>query len=66
MTGSSSGLGASIVKYLAKAGASVAVHYHSEKTQAEAIAEEIINEGGNAKVFGGDVASLEAVQTIFA
>ena len=65
VTGSSSGLGASIVKYLAKAGASVAVHYHSEKTQAESIAQEIIKDGGNAKVFGGDVSNLEAVQALF-
>lgn len=65
VTGSSSGLGMEIAKYLARAGASVAIHYHSEKAQAEDLAEEINSNGGKAAVFGGDVSSRSDVETIF-
>ncbi len=65
VTGSSSGLGMEIAKYLAKAGASVAIHYHSEKQQAEQIASEINTNGGKAAVFGGDVSSKSDVLNIF-
>ena len=65
VTGSSSGLGMEIAKYLARAGASVAIHYHSEKQQAEQVAAEINSNGGKAAVFGGDVSSQSDVQNIF-
>ena len=65
VTGSSSGLGMEIAKYLAKAGARVAIHYHSEKQPADALADEINKNGGKAAVFGGDVSKLNEVVSIF-
>ena len=65
VTGSSSGLGMEIAKYLARAGATVAIHYHSEKLQAEQLAGEINSNGGRAAVFGGDVSNRAEVEAIF-
>lgn len=65
VTGSSSGLGMSIARYFARAGAKVAVHYHSEKAQADQLVSEIVKEGGIASAFGGDVSNLHDVEEIF-
>ncbi|MCL4420122.1 MAG: glucose 1-dehydrogenase [Candidatus Thermoplasmatota archaeon] len=65
VTGSSSGLGMEIAKYLAKAGATVAIHYHSEKQQADQVAANIVGNGGKAVVFGGDVSNKSEVESIF-
>ena len=66
VTGSSSGLGMEMAKYLAKAGAIVAIHYHSEKQQADNLAAEINSNGGKAAVFGGDVSNAQQVESILA
>ncbi len=65
VTGSSSGLGMEIARYMAEAGASVAIHYRKEMDQAVKLAEEINNSGGKAAVFGGDVSKKDEVQKIF-
>lgn len=65
VTGSSSGLGLSIVKYMASAGAVVAVHYNSEKEQADKVVSEIVSNGGRAMAFGGDISKLEEVVSLF-
>ena len=65
VTGSSSGLGMEMAKLLAKAGASVAVHYRSEKQQADDLAVEINKNGGKAAVFGGDVSNPNDVISMF-
>ena len=65
VTGSSSGLGMEIAKYLAKAGAKVAIHYHSEKQPADALADDINKNGGKAAVFGGDVSKLNEVADMY-
>ncbi|CAC11337.1 probable glucose 1-dehydrogenase [Thermoplasma acidophilum] len=65
VTGSSSGLGAAIAKYMARAGAKVAVHYRSGKDRADAIVDEIKNDGGFAMAFYGDVSKKEDVQKLF-
>jgi len=41
VTGSSSGIGEGVVRYLAKAGAAVVVNYHSEQAEGDRIAAEI-------------------------
>lgn len=46
VTGSSSGIGEGIVRYLAQAGAQVVVNYHSEQAAGEKIAAEIEQAGG--------------------
>jgi NAD(P)-dependent dehydrogenase (short-subunit alcohol dehydrogenase family) len=56
VTGSSSGLGAAIVKLLAAEGAAVVVHGRNE-SRANAVAEAIRTRGGSAEVALGDLAT---------
>ncbi|KAA8922626.1 SDR family oxidoreductase [Thermoplasma sp.] len=65
VTGSSSGLGAAIAKYMARAGAKVAVHYHSGKDRADEIVNEIKKDGGFAMSFYGDVSKKDDVMKLF-
>lgn len=46
VTGASTGIGAAIAKEFAAAGAKVAIHYHSSKTEAEQVAAAIRSPGG--------------------
>ncbi len=55
VTGASKGIGASIAKHLAAAGASVVVNYASSKAGADKVVAEIIAEGGKAVAIHGDV-----------
>jgi 3-oxoacyl-[acyl-carrier protein] reductase len=56
VTGASKGIGASIAKHLAAAGASVVVNYASSKTGADKVVAEITAAGGKAVAIQGDVA----------
>jgi 3-oxoacyl-[acyl-carrier protein] reductase len=56
VTGASKGIGASIAKHLAAAGASVVVNYASSKAGADKVVAEITAAGGNAIAIQGDVA----------
>jgi len=56
VTGASKGIGASIAKHLAAAGASVVVNYASSKAGADKVVAEIIAAGGTAVAIQGDVA----------
>jgi 3-oxoacyl-[acyl-carrier protein] reductase len=55
VTGASKGIGASIAKHLAAAGATVAVNYASSKAGADKVVAEIIAAGGKAFAVAGDV-----------
>ncbi len=66
VTGSSSGLGEAIVIALSAAGANVAVHYHKDRTAAEAIVTRIQDQGGKAFAFGADVSVPDEVVALFA
>ncbi|MFC7737773.1 SDR family oxidoreductase [Roseomonas sp. GCM10028921] len=57
VTGASSGIGLAVARELARAGAAVAVNYHSKAEPAEALAREIRDAGGQAVALGGDVSS---------
>lgn len=66
VTGASKGIGASIAKDLARAGAAVVVNYASSKEGAERVVGEITAAGGKAIAVQGDVALAQDVQRIFA
>ncbi len=55
VTGASLGIGAATAVELARQGARVAVHYNSSREQAEAVAKQIADLGGEAKLFQADV-----------
>ncbi|MEZ4706414.1 MAG: 3-oxoacyl-[acyl-carrier-protein] reductase [Caldilineaceae bacterium] len=57
VTGSSSGIGAAIALELAKGGASVAVHYRGNAAGAEAIADQIREQGGKCAIYQGDISN---------
>ena len=52
VTGASRGIGAAIAKSLAKEGAFVIINYNGSKERADAVAAEIIADGGKAAVYG--------------
>lgn len=66
VTGSSKGIGASIARHLAAAGAAVAVNYSSSKAEAEKLAEEITGLGGKAVLLKANVAKPEEIVRLFA
>jgi 3-oxoacyl-[acyl-carrier protein] reductase len=59
VTGSSSGIGAAIAKELAAAKAKVAVHYRGNADGANAVAEEIRQQGGVCALYQADVSNPE-------
>ena len=66
VTGASKGIGASIAKALAGAGASVVVNYSSSKQDADRVVTEIAGQGGKAIAVQGDIAKQEHIQRLFA
>jgi 3-oxoacyl-[acyl-carrier protein] reductase len=63
VSGSSSGIGAATARLLAKCGARVVVHGRN-KERANAVAADIVREGGNALVVLADLCSAEQVQAL--
>lgn len=61
VTGGSRGIGAAIVRSLAKAGAAVAINYRESADEANALAKEIVSAGGRAAAFRADVSEAEVV-----
>jgi glucose 1-dehydrogenase len=66
VTGASSGIGAGVAKALAAEGASVIVNYASGQDKAEAVVNEIMQNGGNAAAIKADVSKEDEVIDMFA
>ena len=66
VTGASKGIGASIAKHLAAAGASVVVNYASSKTDADKVVAEITAAGGVAIAVRGDVSQPADISRLLA
>jgi NAD(P)-dependent dehydrogenase (short-subunit alcohol dehydrogenase family) len=66
VTGASRGIGAAVSRVLARAGASVAVHYGTHRDEAEAVAAEIRAGGAKAITIGADMASEGEIVAMFA
>lgn len=66
ITGGSRGIGAAAAKLFAAAGAKVAINYHSSPAEAQKVADEIKESGGQAAIFKADVADPQAVKTMIA
>lgn len=65
VTGASKGIGSSIAKHLAAAGAAVAVNYASSREGADKTAKEIIADGGKAFTIQGNISNPKDVTRIF-
>jgi 3-oxoacyl-[acyl-carrier protein] reductase len=65
VTGASKGIGASIAKGLAEAGAAVAINYGSDKQGAERVASEIAAKGGRAVAIKADMSNAADVERLF-
>lgn len=64
VTGSSVGIGEAIARRFAAEGATVAINYKSNDDAANAIVQEIIDAGGKAKTFKGDVSKVSEIERI--
>ncbi len=62
VTGGSGGLGRTIVRTLAECGADVAVHYHSDIKNAEALVSELKASGRNSAAFRCDITKSDSVE----
>lgn len=65
VTGSSQGIGASIAKHFAAAGAKVVVNYASNKAAADQVVNSIISKGGEAIAIQADVSKAADVARLF-
>ena len=64
VTGASRGIGKSVALTLASYGATVIVNYNGSRDKAEAVVEEIVQQGGTAKAYGCNVSDYAAVETM--
>jgi glucose 1-dehydrogenase len=66
ITGGGRGIGRGIVIELAKAGAAVAINYHSDQAAAAEVAREVERAGSRALLLPGDVSDLAVVERLVA
>ena len=64
VTGAGTGFGAEIAFRAAQEGARVGVHYNSSKVGAEATAERIRSNGGEAEIFQANIGTWEAIKKL--
>lgn len=65
VTGSSRGIGADTVRYLAEAGANVVINYRNKAPRAEKLANELRALGVEVLVVGADLTDADSVQAMF-
>jgi 3-oxoacyl-[acyl-carrier protein] reductase len=65
VTGASKGIGASIAKHLAAAGAAVVVNYSSSKAGADSVVAEITSQGGKAIAVQANVSKKAEIEQLF-
>ena len=65
VTGGAGGIGTAICQVLARAGAHIGVHYHTNETGAVALQEQINGSGGNATPVYADVTSKTDIESMF-
>jgi NAD(P)-dependent dehydrogenase (short-subunit alcohol dehydrogenase family) len=65
VTGSSRGIGADTVGFFAEAGAKVVINFRNKESRAFKIANEILDNGGEAIAIGADLTDYDAVQQMF-
>ncbi len=65
VTGSSRGIGASTIAYLAEAGASVIVNYRNKKARAEKLVADLVGAGSDAFSIGADLTDSESRKHMF-
>ncbi len=66
ITGASRGIGAEIARVLAKAGAQIALNFHTRAEQAEMVRREITAAGGHAITAQADVSRADEVEALMA
>ncbi len=66
VTGGARGLGRASAEWLARRGAAVCVNYVAHAETAEALAKDILSQGGRAIAVGADVSDAEAVEAMVA
>jgi len=66
VTGSSRGIGADTVRYLAEAGANVVINFRNKAPRAEKLATQLRELGVEVLVVGADLTDADAVQAMFA
>jgi len=66
VTGASGGIGSEVARRLARDGASVLVHYNSNREAAEAVIRDISAAGGQAEAFGADLGSPDGPAALIA
>ena len=66
VTGSSRGIGADTVRYLAQAGANVVINFRNKAPRAEKLAAELRGLGVDVLIVGADLTDSESVQAMFA
>lgn len=64
VTGSSRGIGASTIRFLAEAGANVVINYRNKASRAEKLADDLRLLGGEALVVGADLTDADSVQAM--
>lgn len=66
VTGASGSIGSAVARRLARDGASVVVHYHAGRAQAETVVPEITAGGGRAEAIGADLSRPDGPHDLIA